>query len=142
MEEENAEQWSTAENIVLLTLWGEESVQDKIKRLIQKQIYFQGYFSYNGGAGRHRFLAGCDSYVNSYVHPMCASMFLRHCYFYILSWECLGKETMQLYHYPCFSIITLCCGKGPNTEVDLQMLFLIKDRILLNIKTKQHDKME
>jgi len=42
VEEENAGQWSTAEVTCLLTLWGEESVQDK--SFIQKKICFQGYF--------------------------------------------------------------------------------------------------
>jgi len=41
MEEENAGQWSTAEVACLLTLWGEQSVQDKIKGSYRNKSVFK-----------------------------------------------------------------------------------------------------
>ncbi|CAM4569479.1 unnamed protein product [Leuciscus chuanchicus] len=65
MEEENAGQWSMAEVIYLLTLWGEESVQDKIKGSYRNISVFEDISAAMAEQGYRRSWLQCQRKMKS-----------------------------------------------------------------------------
>lgn len=65
MEDENTGQWSTAEVICLISLWGEQSVQDKIKGSYRNKSVFEDLSAAMAEQGFKRSWLQCQRKIKS-----------------------------------------------------------------------------